>query len=190
MKHAPLLANLLPPVSYDSTAPNIQAHLKAEGNTHDRVLAFLDGVYKAWHPATSGEYISKWEEELGLLGMGITYQERVAQVLAKLNETGGLSILYFKNIAAKAGYEIEIVEPSAFEAGISRCGDRLYIEDVMWVWHVIVQGQTQTIWHFRAGMSLSGEPLSTYSDTFIESLFIKLKPAHTLCVFFYGEYDG
>ena len=106
-------------------------------------------------------------------------------MLAKLNETGGLSIPYFIRLAAASGYTITISEPQPFRAGVNRAGDRLASEDIMWVWWVDVAAQSQTVWRFRAGSGTAGSRLSQYSDAVIESLFNRLKPAHTAIRFTY-----
>ncbi|HGG9783705.1 TPA: YmfQ family protein [Neisseria meningitidis] len=105
--------------------------------------------------------------------------------LAKLNETGGLSIPYFVRLAEAAGYQIQIDEPQPFRAGVNRAGDRLAPQEIMWVWHVNVRGGNNRITRFRAGISAAGDRLTDYSDAVIESLFNRLKPAHTAIRFTY-----
>ena len=186
-EHYPLLKNLLPPVSYQPKDGGLlDAHLKAEAKQHDLAYKYVLSVLNAFNPASSGPFIVLWEKDLALpFDTSLTYQQRVNRVLSKLNETGGLSIPYFINLAKKSGYEIEIVEPQPFRAGTSRSGDAIFIEEVIWVWQVYVNSKATQVWWFRAGMSVAGERLSSYSDPTIERLFNELKPSHTQCVFFY-----
>ncbi len=187
-KHYPLLKNLMPPVSYQPAGGLLDAHLKAEGRQHDLAFSYVHSALNARNPATAGNWLVLWEKEYGItVDFSMTYQQRVAVVLAKINETGGLSIPYFVNIAKKCGYEIEIKGIQPFRTGGSRCGEPLYIEEVKWVWHVHVKSKAVRVWRFRTGMSTCGEPLSTYSDPVIEAMFQELKPAWTLCVFFYKD---
>ncbi|KQB50893.1 phage tail protein, partial [Neisseria meningitidis] len=118
-------------------------------------------------------------------GTGKNRQRRVLAVMAKLNETGGLSIPYFVRLAEAAGYQIQIDEPQPFRAGVNRAGDRLAPQEIMWVWHVNVRGGNNRITRFRAGISAAGDRLTDYSDAVIESLFNRLKPAHTAIRFTY-----
>lgn len=81
----------------------------------------------------------------------------------------------------------EQVQAAAYAptAGVNRAGERLAREDIMWVWQVDVAAQSQTVWHLRAGSGTAGSRLSQYSDGVIESLFNRLKPAHTAIRFTY-----
>ncbi len=62
---------------------------------------------------------------LGLDGAGKNRQRRVLAVMAKLNETGGLSIPYFVRLAEAAGYQIQIDEPQPFRVYVNRAGESL-----------------------------------------------------------------
>lgn len=108
-----------------------------------------------------------------------------AEVTAAGQINGNGGIPYFIRLAAAAGYTITISEPQPFRAGVNRAGDRLAREDIMWVWWVDVAAQSQTVWRFRAGSGTAGSRLSQYSDAVIESLFNRLKPAHTAIRFTY-----
>jgi len=152
----------------------------------DGVQAQSAQVLAAAYAPTAGGDITRWERLLDINPpQPDNYARRVADVLAKLNETGGLSIPYFIRLAAAAGYTITISEPQPFRAGVNRAGDRLAREDIMWVWWVDVAAQSQTVWRFRAGSGTAGSRLSQYSDAVIESLFNRLKPAHTAIRFTY-----
>lgn len=185
--HAELLALLLPPVSYTPTGSALQAQLSAEGKVLDSSLVSADRAQGAITPFFAEKLLPDWERVCGITpSADAGYQQRLQAVLAKLAETGGLSIPYFTRLAASLGYTITIVEPQPFRAGISRAGDPLYIEDILWVWQVVVASQSRS-YLFRAGQSAAGERLTSFGDPVIESVISDLKPAHT---FVYFAYQG
>ena len=186
MTYADLLPLYYPPISYDVRATHQAAERRAEAAIFDGVQTQSAQVQAAAYAPTAGGDIARWERLLGINPpQPDNYARRVADVLAKLNETGGLSIPYFIRLATAAGYTITISEPQPFRAGVNRAGDRLAREDIMWVWWVDVAAQSQTVWRFRAGSGTAGSRLSQYSDAVIESLFSRLKPAHTAIRFTY-----
>ena len=178
MTYADLLPLYYPPVSYDVHATRQAAERQAEAAIFDGVQTQSAQVLAAAYAPTAGGDIARWERLLGINPpQPGNCARRVADVLAKLNET--------IRLAAAAGYTITISEPQPFRAGVNRAGDRLAREDIMWVWWVDVASQSQTVWRFRAGSGTAGSRLSQYSDAVIESLFNRLKPAHTAIRFTY-----
>jgi len=170
MSIAELLRSLLPPVAYDPHAPAIGAVLDAEAAALQASIDSADRVADAMDPGTAGDDIGEWERLLALPALpGAVHADRVAGVLAKLGELGGLSIPYFVRLAASAGYTVSITEPRAFRAGVGRCGDRLYPEDVIFVWLVRIEQRP-------AGATAA-------MDAALQQTFTDLKPAHTLCQF-------
>lgn len=185
--YANLLPQLFPPVSYDTAAAIQSADWQSSAAVFGRIQAHADAVRSAFYPPTAATYISRWERLLDMTpSQPGNYAKRVAEVMAKLNARGGLSIPYFIGLAAAAGYTISITEPQPFRAGVNRAGDRLAPEEIMWVWWVDVQSSRQTIWRFHAGSSTAGSRLSAYSDAVIEGIFNELKPAHTAIRFTYA----
>jgi len=160
MGYRETLLGLLPPVSYARTAPRIRAQAQIDGKALEEVQEHGLTVTNAINPATSGDMLLDWERVLGLIPDGKTRQERILAVLAKLNETGGLSIPYFVQLAAAAGYQIQITEPQPFRAGVNRVGDRLGHEDVIYVWRVNIKNGNNHIYQFRAGVSTAGGRVS------------------------------
>ncbi|KZE34226.1 phage tail protein [Crenobacter luteus] len=185
--HAELLALLLPPVSYAPTGAALQAELFTEGKALDATLTSADRFQGAITPFFAEQLLPDWERVCGITpSADAAYQQRLQAVLAKLAETGGLSIPYFTRLAASLGYTITIVEPQPFRAGINRAGDPLWVEDIQWVWQVVVASQSRS-YLFRAGQSVAGERLTSFGDPVIESVISDLKPAHT---FVYFAYQG
>ncbi|QMT40009.1 YmfQ family protein [Neisseria shayeganii] len=184
--YAALLAQCFPPVSYDTAAAGQTAQRQAEAEAYRRLQYHAERVLDACYAPAAAGYLPRWEQLLAITPpQPGNYARRVADVLAKLNATGGLSIPYFTALAAAAGYTIHISEPQPFRAGVNRAGHRLAREDIMWVWWVDVAANRQTVWRFRAGSSTAGSRLSDYSDAVIETMFNELKPAHTAIRFTY-----
>lgn len=185
--HASLLGRLLPPVSYDSGAPNLSAELTAEGKALDRALADADAIASAVVPSLFvATFLTDWERVCAITpASDATIQQRIATVIAKINETGGLSIPYFVQLAASLGYTINIDEPQPFRVDESRIGDTIYIEEIVFVWQVEVEGAPNLSYYFRVGQSAVGERLLSFSDPVLEQVFNDLKPAHTFVYFLY-----
>lgn len=187
MMHAELLARLLPPAAYQANEPQLAAELAAEGNALDAALLRADQVRAAVTPYGAGDLLPDWERVCGLKPVaGAGYQQRLQAVLAKLAETGGLSIPYFTNLAASMGYTIMIEEPQPFRAGVNRAGDTIYHADVIWCWRVHVSGSNTQSFLFRAGMSYAGERLLSFGDAVLETIFNDLKPAFSYVDFTYS----
>lgn len=188
MRYTTLLGLLLPPVAYEPQQPKINAELTAEGNALDTAAFLANAVLGGVTPFYANSLLSDWERVLDIRPEPAAgYQQRLQNVLIKLAESGGLSIPYFKRLAASAGYEITIDELEPFRAGINRAGDILMVPEVIWVWRVNVFGSKIQTFRFRSGMSSAGERLSSFSDSVIETVFNDLKPAHSFCYFTYQE---
>ncbi|STZ76346.1 putative phage tail protein [Bergeriella denitrificans] len=155
-----LLLGLLPPVSYARNAPKVRAQADIDARMCHGVDMSAATVSGAVLPQTAGSLLPDWERVLGLAATGDEAQ-RITAAIAKINETGGLSIPYFVRLAAAFGYDIAIRELQPFRAGVNRAGDRLAREDIMWVWRV---------------ETLSSGP---YSAEALKRLIRDLKPAHT-----------
>lgn len=188
MKFVSLLSLLLPFNSYQPYQPRLSAELTAESHTFDAINASSLRVLGGITPFYADKLLIDWERVLDLVApLNSSYQQRQQRVLAKLSETGGLSIPYFVRLAASLGYDITIDEPQPFRAGINRAGQRLYVDDIPWAWVVNVKYSNTMIYRFRVGSSSAGVRLTAFSDPMIESLFNDLKPAHTFCYFTYKE---
>lgn len=187
MGHTDLLALLLPQNSYAPNGTTLQAELAAEGQALDTTLSSANRVQGAITPFFAEQLLPDWERVCGITPPATApYQQRLQAVLAKLSETGGLSIPYFIRLAAGMGYQITLVEPQPFRAGVSRCGDTLWVSDILWAWQVVVASQSRS-YLFQVGMSAAGERLLSFGDPIIEAVFQDLKPAHTFVYFAYQE---
>lgn len=207
--HAQVLSQLLPPVSYDPNAPYMAAEVGADGAVLDGVYAAAWRLARAADPAAVIELLDMWETELGLETVpGWGEVDRLARVLAKLLERGGLSRAYFISLAAALGVQIEIVEPAALYVDDMAAGDWLYDRESTYCWAWFVRGQTWHVEHvhwlpwagelaagerlylcvegwagdiapFQAGVTDAGMPVVGWGDARVDALFEQLKPAHT-----------
>lgn len=188
MSNLTLLNLLLPKVSYSPSQPVLSASLQAEANVFDDIEESAHTAKGGITPFMANSLLADWERVLGLTPSDqASYQQRQQRILAKLAETGGLSIPYFTRLAAGLGYTITIDEPRLFRAGASRAGERLWDGDTIWVWKVNVNNSQTVAFRFRAGISTAGERLISFGDPVIEEVFNELKPAHTFCYFAYQE---
>jgi uncharacterized protein YmfQ (DUF2313 family) len=182
------LLYLLLPDGYARDGKRLNAELQAEGNMLASVERSAQDVLNGVTPFTAVALLSDWERVLGLsVSSGMTIQARRQQIMAKLVETGGLSRSYFIRLAKSLGYDITIDEPEPFRCGRNRCGDRLWIPEIVWVWIVNIQDGQVPVYRFRCGSSATGERLMSFGQNMLESIFRDLKPAHTQVVFNYVE---
>lgn len=182
------LLYLLLPDDYARNGKHLNAELQAEGNMLASVERSAQDVLNGVTPFTAVALLSDWERVLGLsVSSGMTIQARRQQIMAKLNETGGLSRNYFIRLAKSLGYDVTIDEPEPFRCGRNRCGDRVWIPEIVWVWIVNIQDGQVPVYRFRCGNSATGERLMSFGQNMLESIFRDLKPAHTQVVFNYVE---
>jgi uncharacterized protein YmfQ (DUF2313 family) len=141
-------------------------------------------------PTRTSELLPDWENLLGLpdvsFGVPTTAQERRNLVVLKISLRGGQSRKYFIDLIKKLGFDITIVEFRPFRAGISRAGDAINADDD-WRHTWMVQMQQAVKFYFRAGQSSAGDPLVTYSNSVVQGIINKLKPAHTHVIFSFIE---
>lgn len=167
-----LLALLLPPLTYVPSGERLQAELSAEALLYSTLDGVIADLVSAIDPESATDMLADWERVYALTpGSGDTLQQRRQNVMAALAETGGLSREYFINLAAALGYDITIEEP----------------DDPMWRWIVNVNGTPEQTYYFRVDESSVGDRLEESGDPDLETLFNRLKPAHTECVFNYLE---
>lgn len=114
-----------------------------------------------------------------------TLQERRGALLSRLGGTGGQSREFFIALAAYLGFTITITEFRPFRVSISHAGDALYDDSWRHVWRV--NGPDTTVFEFRAGLSAVGEPLRKWGNELLECVMNRIKPAHTVLLFGYGD---
>ncbi len=82
------------------------------------------------------------------------------------------------------GYQITITEFRALRAGISACGDSLYMGDWLYTWRVNA-GDTEVM-AAKAGISYCGDPLRSWGSRYLKCKFNQLSP-HTIVQIGYSE---
>jgi uncharacterized protein YmfQ (DUF2313 family) len=156
-----------------------------EGLHLDAAEASAELLLEEMFPDLAETLLVEWERVCGLYpGETDPLQARRDAIVRRLRERGGLSRQYFIDLAATYGWTITIDEFAAFRAGINRCGDTLYEEEVIWIWRVNVPARAS--YRFRTGASAAGERLNWWiPEAVLEALFEDVKPAHTYVFFNY-----
>lgn len=132
-------------------------------------------------PGTALELLPEWEATLGLpdpcAGPAPTLQQRRAQVIARISNTGGQSVAFFIEFAKSLGYDITVTQFAPFRAGQNSAGDAVNSEAWAYAWQV--NAPAVTVSYFRAGRSCAGDSLATWGNTVLACEIGALKPAHT-----------
>lgn len=186
-KHAELLKTLLPPVSYDSTAPGLAAQLRAEGDVLDAALGAALRVLAAITPDGDVELLPDWERVYGLpdtclSGIDSTVALRIQAVVGKIRRAGGLSRQFFIDLAAEFGYAITVDEFSVHTVD-STVDEPLRDEDWIFRWQVNLA--TETPPRDATVDDSVDTPLTVFQGGALECILSKLKPAHTELLFNY-----
>ena len=187
-----LLKNLLPPglAFRRETGTNLEQLLLGAAVEFARVEGRADTLVDEGLPFTTAELLPDWERVTGLPDkcagtLEETLQGRRNAVVAKLASTGGQSVAYFEEVAARLGFTITINEFRPFRAGMSAAGDPLTNGDWVFAWRV--DAPAVTVIDFRAGLSAAGEALRTWGNDSLECKLRQLAPAHTVVIFAYGD---
>lgn len=180
---------LLPPVSYDGSAPNLTAAIEAEANALSLSDAQADTVYSAIFPDT-GQALTDWERVLALpdpclIGVPQSVGQRVQAVISKMQGRGGQSKAFFIALAKSLGYEITITTFRPPGAGQARAGTPLYGGEWAFAWRV--NAPAVTVSHAKAGMAGAGDPLAAWGNKSLECRLSQMKPAESILLFGYGD---
>ncbi|EIC3243785.1 DUF2313 domain-containing protein [Escherichia coli] len=169
------MLNLLPSgIAWSRLPDSVQYRLirglaQAYQQSDADACALITGAF----PETADALIDEWYDSLGLndecgTQASITDQAQARKfILSKLLSTGGQSVVYFTELAATMGYCIRIREYRTPLCGFSWCG-HLLSDDNRYNWTVVV--------------APSGDDVTT-SRAYLECLFRRYAPAHTLVTF-------
>lgn len=153
---------------------------------HARARNFLE--VEAF-PPSAVELLGDWESALGLpdecVGAGGTTVERQLSVSQRMTEQGGQSPAYYVAVAAALGYAVTIEECRPFRVGISSCADPIRGEAWAHAW--IVRAPAVTVTEFQVGISSCADPLRSWGNERLECALSRIKPAHTVLIFAYGD---
>lgn len=181
---------LLPPVSYDGSAPYLSATIEAEANAMDLADAQASMVYNAIFP-DSGEGLADWERVLALpdpclVGHAQTVGQRIQAVVSKQQGRAGQSKPFFIALAKSMGYDITITTFHPARAGIARAGDSINGGDWDFTWRV--NAPAVTVSYAKAGTAGAGDPLSAWGNRALECRLSQMKPAESILLFGYGDH--
>lgn len=141
-------------------------------------------------PATAAQLLTEWEETLGLpdpcAGEAPTLQQRQAQVVARLANSGGQSVAFYIAYAQSLGFAVTVSEFAPFRAGQSRAGQPTGTQDWFFTWRI--NAPSQTVTYFVAGQSGAGQALETWGSPVLQCELMAIKPAHTYLNFAYGQF--
>lgn len=179
---------LLPPVSYDGTAPRLSATIEADASA----LTLSDGQADATYStifADSGMSLADWERVLALpdpclVNVAQSTRQRIQAVISKLRAQGGQSKPFFIALAKSLGYHVTITTFRPARAGIARAGDAVYGGDWNFAWRV--NAPAVTITYARAGMTAAGDPVASWGNKPLECRLSQMKPAESILLFGYG----
>lgn len=141
-RHAELLGRMLPPVSYNWQGSKMQAELAAEGATLDQFSAAANAIiYPSPWLFGHKSLLQRWETLYQItLPANATLDSRRIAVLSRIRARGGLTLTYYTQQLAGAGWRAVLDEPREARAGTARAGDTLYkAASVTWYWRVRIR---------------------------------------------------
>lgn len=188
MQHADLLKALLPPVSYDASAPNVAIELAAEGAALDLAQWSADQILLEMDPHTCTVTFADWERVYGLpeayvlaAGGEQSSAERRAALVAKVTMLGGQTKAFYISLAAKLGYTITITEMVVHsteqdtEAAITD-------EQYRFIWVV-----NSELYNLRESTTEDDTEMATvvWGNVLLEWAIRRYQPAHHYVIFAY-----
>jgi uncharacterized protein YmfQ (DUF2313 family) len=141
------------------------------------------------YPCGSHELLADWERVVGLPdecteGMALSESARQAAVCAKLGETGGQSVNYYVELAARWGYTISVEEFWPWRIGTLPLCDGLLLGMPGHWWEVTVP--SLPVHYVTVGCWRLGEPIAVIlGQELLECLIRRAAPAHTIPDFSY-----
>lgn len=180
------LKSLLPPGPAWSEDQAAAVHAVLAGLVPEmaRLDARVGDLLNEMNPAAVTELVPDWERVMQLpdpcFGTAPALADRQQAVRDRLVASGGQSRAYFKGLAARLGFDVEIAENRPLRAGIGRCGDHLCSREMSFIWHVIEKPP--------AGPALPDMDAVYAARAAIECVFSRFKPAHTEVRFHYVDY--
>lgn len=155
--------------------------------TYERQNVAANNLLVDGFPSTAYQLLPEWEETLGLpdpcAGTSPTLQGRRAQVVARFTGVGGQSAAYMISYAASLGYSITITQFAPARTGLIRAGQPACGPDWAHAWRV--NAALNTVVRARAGASVAGDPLASWSNQVLECELREIAPAHTIIIFSY-----
>lgn len=118
-----------------------------------RVYAATDGAATDLlidaFPTSAVNLLPEWEETLALpdacLGGAPTLMQRQASIRARLLQSGGDSIAYYKAYGSALGFPVDVEQFAPFRMGLNGMGDPIGDEDWFFVWQINTLGRLAVI---------------------------------------------
>lgn len=183
-----LLKSLLPRgiAWVDSVNNDLGRLLHALAEELARVDAREDALIEEADPRTTYEMLPDWERAFGLpdpcVGSGLTLEQRLETLYAKVTSTGGQSRQFFIDLAASLGYEITITEFKPYTVNDS-VDTPIYGDDWWFAWQVNAPENTVNYLTVNSDVNT---PLASWGNERLECSINRLKPAQTQVIFAYG----
>jgi uncharacterized protein YmfQ (DUF2313 family) len=147
-------------------------------------------------PRSTYEMLPDWERAFGLPDPCIpvvqTLAERRVALVVKMTMQGGQSRAFFIGVAASLGYRITIREYRPFQFGLSSFGGsrgQFQPPSVRFYWRVRVSGGRSTRFSFGGSSFGRDSFLEIRKAEDLECMFRRWKPAHTIVLFDYHDFD-
>ncbi|SDK32411.1 YmfQ family protein [Billgrantia gudaonensis] len=164
-----------------------QRLLEARAGAFARLDGRADTLLEEADPRTAVDLLPDWERVTGLPDPCVTGEQTASErrdaVVRVLTGTGGASRSYFEGLAADLGYDVTVEDYTAHTVG-SDVAEPLRGIDWRWAW--TVRGPEQSVRYFDVDGTVD-EALATWGNERLECVISRLKPAHTLVLFAYGE---
>jgi uncharacterized protein YmfQ (DUF2313 family) len=170
--------------------------------TLSRTVRGLTGVHwRAWRrvgdllkeadPRSCYETVRMWEIDCGLPDLCVgdpptSLEARRAAIVARRQEGGTTTPMDFIALAAKLGYDIEVIEFRPFRT-YSTCDAYLNTESAGWphCWMVNVLNNTPVVYYMTCNSGCSAF-LREWTGGDLECLFERIKPAQSEIIWAYG----
>lgn len=188
MNHAEFIKTLLPPESYDADGAMLNVEFNGTGAALDTVQARVADLLREADPRSVSELLADWERVYGLpdpcVGPGQTFAQRVAALVAKVLEIGGLTRDYYIAQAAALGYPGATITEYWQMTCNDDCNDQVFGEPWRFVWQLnITQDVAINILDCNGPCD---DPLRDWGNDALECVITRAKPAHTHVLFAYG----
>lgn len=187
--HSDLLKLSLPPGSYDRNGRALGAELGAEGNALDLAQWYADQLLLEADPRNAVALLADWERVYGLpdgcvVAAGIVQgtAERRSALINRINMQGDQSRAYFIALAAALGYAITITE-GAPHTTQNDTQDPVTDQQYRYVWYV--NAALNTVIN-KTTQDDTQMATAVWSNTLLECVISRFKPAHTLALFLYS----
>lgn len=191
MQHLEILTRLLPPVAYDAKADATADELSASATVLDEAMQLLEQLIAELDPRSTYSLLDDFERVYGLPDQCVyltlpTVEERRLAVVQQIVARGSQTPAYFEGLAAALGYEGARVREYLPWTCVEPCTEPITTSAWRHVWG-IESLPAERITFFTCTAPCT-EPLANWSAIEPLSCVInRLKPAHTVCLFDFGE---